>query len=1067
MTAPAPYTNHKKTALLSFGAGLLAASQGFGDKAVAQSLPAPADLNAVLLCSSSNVSTWCDPSLQGSYYVIEIEKVPFSQLPTSNAPIVSMPWWGSTEKALDASKAAGDFAAGRTSQLPHFAAVYATNGSSINYDVAATFYNGLGFATRNNNINRSYMGALYVPNTGESVNYSQVYRPISAIPASKVYAPVLTPDTILVADEATFDAPQLFLSGTGDRTIDFTSLSNTISSQIVDVSSSNNRLLKFVSTDPSKTITLTGLNTYDSGTQILGGTLALENAGSIANSRAIAVLNTGQSAATLDISRISGSGTSIRALFGNGTVQLGTKDLRISGTQASTTGLFPGGSFSGTITGSGGLVVDLANGGGISLSGTNDYTGETNIKSGLLDISGSISSSTTTVYPGATLSGTGVINGFILNEGIVAPGGNRRVGTLTVNGDYAQLSPGTLQIEVNGSEADLLKLTGSNRTILLGGELNISSLPGTQITAGKSYTAISTPLGTQGGDIGFKTTFGVVGASGYTFVRETDPQFSQLDNGTAQACDPKQPELCTDLRFGWLQNTTTTTDKKQKPSTIPTTLDPGQPAIQAVKPSGGAITTAASGNPTTNTNTCIANGGSSTQCNSINQPGSGVGASNPNTVVIAKQIDAGNASVQAAVNQGIQGGAPIPTASGTASGYTTNQAKAALVSPDFVNVVGALFAIPTRQGLNAALHSMSAEPYASMQSVALEALEQFRANTLALTNSQRLPFIVEEQACETSAEPGNSATAQPNDTTHNCKPVTRQKLTPWSLLIDGSNTQASLNGTNDLASLDYNIFSSSYGLQYDFNKTWSAGAAFGYGRANLYNYEYSNTSINSDTYSGAAWALYRPSEAWRFTALAGYMNLQYSSDRSINLGGLNRNATANWSGNGFTTALAAEYDWILSGNKDSRSAVRIKPSTYFSYALHNQGSFSESGAESLNLQVDSHTADSLIYGIGFTLETPIVTGKSSRLIPRLYVGYEYDFNGNSNEEHQLTASFAEQPALGSMDVLGQNRGANAVDVALSLEYETSETLSIYGNVGSAFWSNGNEINYGAGLKLRW
>lgn len=1066
MTATAPYTNLKKTALLSFGAGLLAASQGFGGKAVAQSLPAPVDLNAVLLCSSSNVSTWCDPSLQGSYYVIGIKDVPFSQLPASNAPIVSMPWWGSREKALDASKAAGAF-----QPFSFFAAVYATNGSSINYDVATGFYNGSGFATRNNNINHSYTGALYVPNTGESINYSQVYRPIGTIPASKVYAPVLTRDTTLVADETSFNAPQLFLSGTGNRTIDFTNITNTISSQIVDDTAGSGLagVLRFRSTDPSKTVTLTGLNTYGNATQILGGTLALQDAGTIANSRGVVVENR-ESAAAVDISRISGSGTSIRALFGGGTVQLGSKELTISGTQPSTVtaGLFYNGIFSGNITGTGDLAVDLVNGGGFALSGTNSYTGETRVKSGLLDISGSISSSTTTVYPGATLSGTGVINGFILNEGIVAPGGNRRVGTLTVNGDYAQLSPGTLQIEVNGSDADQLKLTGSNRTILLGGELNISSLPGTQITAGKSYTAISTPLGTQGGDIGFKTTFGVVGASGYTFVRETDPQFSQLDNGTAQACDPNQPELCKDLRFGWLQNTTTTTGKnKPKPSTIPTTLDPGQPAIQAVKPSGGAITTAASGNPTTNTNTCIANGGSSTQCNSINQPGSGVGASNPNTVVIAKQIDAGNASVQAAVNQGIQGGTPIPTASGTASGYTTNQAKAALVSPDFVNVVGALFAIPTRQGLNAALHSMSAEPYASMQSVALEALEQFRANTLALTKSQRLPFIVEEQACETSAEPGNSATAQPNDTTHNCKPVTRQKLTPWSLLIDGSNTQASLNGTNDLASLDYNIFSSSYGLQYDFNKTWSAGAAFGYGRANLYNYEYSNTSIDSDTYSGAAWALYRPSEAWKFTALAGYMNLQYSSDRNINLGGLNRHATANWSGNGFTTALAAEYDWILSGNKDSRSAVRIKPSTYFSYALHNQGSFSESGAESLNLQVDSHTADSLIYGIGFTLETPIVTGKSSRLIPRLYVGYEYDLNGNSNEEHQLTASFAEQPALGSIDVLGQNRGANAVDVALSLEYETSETLSIYGNVGSAFWSNGNEINYGAGLKLRW
>jgi hypothetical protein len=89
------------------------------------------------------------------------------------------------------------------------------------------------------------------------------------------------------------------------------------------------------------------------------------------------------------------------------------------------------------------------------------------------------------------------------------------------------------------------------------------------------------------------------------------------------------------------------------------------------------------------------------------------------------------------------------------------------------------------------------------------------------------------------------------------------------------------------------------------------------------------------------------------------------------------------------------------------------------------------------------------------------------LIPRFSVGYQYDFNGNSNEERQLSSSFAEVPALGSVDVQGQNRGANAVDVALNLELETSNQLSIYAGVGGAFWSNGTQVNYGGGLRYRW
>lgn len=92
--------------------------------------------------------------------------------------------------------------------------------------------------------------------------------------------------------------------------------------------------------------------------------------------------------------------------------------------------------------------------------------------------------------------------------------------------------------------------------------------------------------------------------------------------------------------------------------------------------------------------------------------------------------------------------------------------------------------------------------------------------------------------------------------------------------------------------------------------------------------------------------------------------------------------------------------------------------------------------------------------------------RSTRLIPRLSIGYEYDFNGDSNEEHQLSASFADVPALGSLDVLGQNRGANDLNVGLSVELETSEQFSLYAGVGGSFWSNGNELNYGGGLRWR-
>lgn len=414
---------------------------------------------------------------------------------------------------------------------------------------------------------------------------------------------------------------------------------------------------------------------------------------------------------------------------------------------------------------------------------------------------------------------------------------------------------------------------------------------------------------------------------------------------------------------------------------------------------------------------------------------------------------------------GATGRTPIPTVSGAPSGYTSNQALTAAVTPDFVTVYGALFSIPTRAQLNQALHSIAAEPYASMQSVALEAMEQFRTNSLALTNSDKaIRLLTEADMCQ--AADGSLVPAHHEKAPSDCQPKKISQTSRWSLLIDATNTQANLDGTSDLASLDYNIFQSIYGLQYDASRQWSIGAAFGYGQANLYNYQYANASIDSNAYSGGAWAIYRPSEPWKIAALAGYMNLQYDSSRNVSFGGLNLTVVANWSGNGFTTARQVEYDWILSSDKSARNAIRLKPNTYVAYSIHGQAGITESGAQSLNLVIDGHTAHSLVYGIGFTLETPIQLAKTSRLIPRLSVGYVYDFNADTNEEHQLTATFADVPALGSLDVFGQNRGANDVNVALNVELQTSEQFSLYAGVGGSFWTNGNELNYGGGIRWR-
>ncbi len=547
--------------------------------------------------------------------------------------------------------------------------------------------------------------------------------------------------------------------------------------------------------------------------------------------------------------RLRDNNQAIAALGGSGFIELGAGNLSLNLNAPFTR------NSSADISGSGNLIK---NGSYTQVfNGALTYSGLTLINGGSLIINGT-SASDVLVQPGGTLGGNGIIGAYVFNFGTVSPG-QQSLGTLTIDGgSYIQDKDATLAIDVSGGgRSDLLQLTGPGfgQVVLLEGNLQLTSFQGAPITPGMVYTAVTVPLGTVGGDPGlFADTGGVAGTSGFRFVRDEDPLFNLLANGTALP-DPDK------LQFGWLQ-LRPTNGPPTLADVISTATPPGPFTIALVKPTGGAITQAITGTIPTLLQQCIANTGNAAACQFNLAVGGSSGPSGPNgnSIAVAKTFDAGMSSVYAAVNQGGSGGFPIPTASGGFSGYTSNQALAAAVTPDFITVYGALYTLPSRSQLNQALHSITAEPYASMQTVALAAMEQFRHQTLSLGDSTHaIRLFTEAEVCR--AGDGTLIPADRDPRPLNCQPLRIPQASRWSLLIDATNTQASMNGTNDLSSLDYNIFQSTYGLQYDVSRQWSVGALFGYGQANLYNDQYTSAAINSDTYSGSLWGVYRPSRS--------------------------------------------------------------------------------------------------------------------------------------------------------------------------------------------------------------
>ena len=402
---------------------------------------------------------------------------------------------------------------------------------------------------------------------------------------------------------------------------------------------------------------------------------------------------------------------------------------------------------------------------------------------------------------------------------------------------------------------------------------------------------------------------------------------------------------------------------------------------------------------------------------------------------------------------------------------------------DLFNVISALSSLDSADKVDAAWEQLTAEPYASNLSVGLESMNRFRENALAIAFADnKISYTKTEKVKVCLGENGEEIVVNNLDTVKpaedaGCEIRKVKTKLPWSIVIDGTNTQASLTGTEDLGSLDYNIFQSAYGVEYALSDEFSIGGVFGYGQNNLYNYEFADTRVNSDTYSAGLYGIYKPSEPATIALFGGYSYFDTESRRPIQFASINRLAKADWNSNGYTVALAAEYALSLSKSNDaadpeekeqeSRNAILLKPNALISFASYSQGLIKESGAQSLNLRLDPHTATSVILGTGLVLETPIVLSAESRLIPRLGVGYRYDINGNSDEEHEVTGGFVELPEAGDIDVFGQNRGSNDIDVSLGLEYEISSNTAIYSNVVGSFWSNGTELTYGVGFRYSW
>ncbi len=222
------------------------------------------------------------------------------------------------------------------------------------------------------------------------------------------------------------------------------------------------------------TLTLSGNNTYSGGTTINGGTLKLGASERLNDNGAVTVTN-----GTFDLNDFN---ETIGSLSGSGSVTLGSGTLTTGGNDASTT-------YAGVMSGSG--VLYKKGTGKLTLTGANTYTGDTNVYSGVLDVSGTIGD--VHISSGATLCGTGSV-GDVSNYGTMAPGNS--IGTLIINGNYIHQAGSTYEVEVDANgNSDLINVIGT--ATINGGTVDVRAESGSYAMS-TDYTILQAAGGVTG-----------------------------------------------------------------------------------------------------------------------------------------------------------------------------------------------------------------------------------------------------------------------------------------------------------------------------------------------------------------------------------------------------------------------------------------------------------------------------------------------------------------------------------------------------------------------------------------
>ncbi len=702
-----------------------------------------------------------------------------------------------------------------------------------------------------------------------------------------------------------------------------------------------------------------------------------------------------ESAGTLDLN---GNNLTLGSLSGTGAVSMETATLILDGAVGS--------SFGGVISGTGELVKTGA--GALTLTGTNTYSGGTSVSGSLLAV-GSIGAlgaagSTLTLDAGTlqAASGVSLSNNLLVtaNGGIFDSNGfdSTWAGNITGTGGFTKTGQGILTLD--GTASNALGVTVLNGTLEVG-------------DIGNTEALINCPVSiASGGQLtGYGSVFGVVTNSGTLKLQGTSgsfnvAQFDQLPGGT----------FLVETAPGNGNSAELATFNASLNGAMTVTSDPG---IYSIRTKYLVLSAAST----------LAGTFSSVSDSLTNLTPSLLYGNNSVTLVLTRN-DINFHSLASTQNQ-------IQLAQALDQGIY-------LGTDDFVDKLGELYNLSPSQA-QASMNQMSGSSYIPINLVLLGQLNQSADQLMAREQGIGLSLPQNWQVSPSNSimsdvqvpMTASSGTSSPNDFP--------------GFWMQSSGSYGTVYGSNNFVGYAVNSYSYISGYDFPLAGDLKMGLTGSYLHSGLTSTDGGNSETTVDSYQAGIFSDFRRGK-FHFTLLADGGWDQLKTERVVSIGTDTATANAANTGNEMTAALQASYDYEDSG-------FSMKPFAGLRYNKVWMNGFTETGAGSLNLQVNSWSVDCLGGEVGINMARNISLGKDASLTPSFSATAGPVMSGNISNIH---GSFTGAPgALFSMQ--GGTEDPFLYGLGLGLDLQLSKVFHLFvgfnGNYNNALSLN----TYGGGM----